>query len=199
MPTRTAVGTTAVVFGVVILIVVAGVLFFASQSNPNPITLSTQSTTSITSVETIVSTQSTTPGSATTSAASETCYQGSVPTNSSASGGQSYSRTVFNVTQEFDSWSWTSLSTFKVGSYTFVTTNPATTPGVTQLEPQLFFNVTNGQGQMQRTSVTNLGGWNGQVWPPDMSLEQTLFGGGTTIQWLFLCNSQDVFLEVTTQ
>jgi hypothetical protein len=91
------------------------------------------------------------------------------------------------------------LSTFKVGSYTFVTTNPATTPGVTQLEPQLFFNVTNSQGQMQTTSVTDLGGLNGQVWPPDMSLEQTLFAGNVTIQWLFLCNSQSVFLEVTTQ
>jgi hypothetical protein len=200
MPPRTAVGTMAIVFGIVIVILVAGVLFFANQSNPNPVTPSTQSTTSITSVKTIVSSQSTTPSSVTTSAASETCYQGSVPTNSSASGSQSaYSRTVFNVTQEFGSWSWNSLSAFSVGSYTFVTTNPATAPGVFQLEPQLFFNVTNSQGQVQRTSVTNLGGWNGQVWPPDMSLEQTLFGGNVTLQWLFLCNGQSVFLEVTTQ
>jgi len=125
-----------------------------------------------------------------------------MPTNSSASDSQSaYSRTVFNVTQEFDSWSWNSLSTFSVGSYKFVATSPATTPNSAQLEPQLYFNVTNSQGQMQETSVTRLGGLvNGQAPSLDIrSLEQTLFGGNVTIQWLFLCNSQSVFLEVTAQ
>jgi len=196
MPSRTAVGTMAIVLGVAIVIAAGAVFFLTSQIMP-----SNQPMNSITSVKTIiVSNQSTASSSATTSATSETCYQGSVPTNSSASGSQSaYSRTVFNVTQEFNSWSWTSLSTFKVGSYTFVTTNPATTPGVTMLEPQLFFNVTNSQGQTQTTSFTNLGGWNGQMWPPDMGLQATLFGGNVIIEWLFLCNSQSVFLEVTTQ
>jgi hypothetical protein len=200
MPSRTAVGTVAIVLGIVIVIAATGAIFYVNESATNPVQIHTLSTTSITSVRTIVSSQSATSSSAATSADSETCYQGSVPTNTSASGSQSaYSRTVFNVTQEFNSWSWMSLSTFKVGSYTFVTTNPATTQGVTTLEPQLFFNVTNSQGQMQTTSFTNLGGWNGQVWPPDMGLQAALFGGDATIQWLFLCNSQNVFLEVTTQ
>jgi len=47
--------------------------------------------------------------------------------------------------------------------------------------------------------VTDLGGFNGQVWPPDMSLEQTFFGGNVTIQWLFLCDSQSVLLDVRTK
>ena len=157
------------------------------------------------SIRTIISSQSTTgqptsSGSVTTSAASEACYQGALLTNSSASDALSTnSRTAFNVTQEFDSWSWASLSAFTVGSYTFTTTAPASSQNVIQLEPQLFINVTDGQGQMQKTSVTDLGGLNGQVWPPDMSLEQALFGGNVTIQWLFLCNGQSVFLDVTTQ
>jgi hypothetical protein len=193
MPRRTAIGRLAIVLGAVIVVAAIGVLFFTNQANPGvPVTTFTVSTQS--------EGQSTASGSVTASASSEACYEGVLPTNSSASGAQpTYSRTAFNVTQEFNSWGWTSLSTFKVGSYTFATTNPATTPGVTQLEPQLFFKVTNSQGQAQTTSVTNLGGWNGQVWPPDMSLEQTLFGGNVTIQWLFLCDSPSVLLEVTTQ
>ena len=142
---------------------------------------------------------SVTPASSSTSTVSDECYSGALPTNSSASANQStFSRTVFNVTQEFNSWSWTSLSTFKVGSYTFVTTNPGATPGVTQLEPQLFFSVTSSQGQVQKTSFTNLGSWDGQIWPPDMGLQATLFGGNVTIQWLFACDSHSVYLEVTT-
>lgn len=204
MPPRTAaVGTMAIAVGIVVASAIGGFLFLANQPNPSPITSSTQSTTVatsvITSVTSLVSSASTESGSA-TSSTFPACYQGALPTNTSASAGQSaFSRTVFNVTQEFDSWSWTSLSSFKVGPYTFVTTNPATAPGVTQLEPQLFFNATNSQGQVQRTSFTNLGGWNGQVWPPDMGLQATLFGGSVTIQWLFLCNGRSVFLEVTTQ
>lgn len=138
--------------------------------------------------------------SSATSSTSQTCYGGALPANTSASAGRpAYSRTVFNVTREFDSWSWTPLSTFEVGSYTFVTTNPATAQGVFQLEPQLFINATDSQGQMQRASFTNLGGWNGQAWPPDMGIQATLFGGDVTIQWLFLCDSHSVLLEVTTQ
>jgi hypothetical protein len=208
MPPRTAVGTTAIVLGVVIVVAAIGVLFLANQANPGgppvPITVSTQSTTSGVSIRTIISSPSTTgqptsSGSVTTSAAL-VCYQGALPANSSASGAPStYSRTVFNVTQEFDSWSWTSLSTFTVGSYTFMASAPASSQNAIQLEPQLFVNVTDSQGQVQKTSVTDLGGIDGQVWPPDMSLEQTLFGGNVTIQWLFLCNSSSVFLEVTAQ
>jgi hypothetical protein len=193
-----AIGTTAVALVTVAMVVAgaASALFIMGQSGTNP---------------TVVITVTTSPpkpatqgsGTATASVASETCYGGTLPTNSSSAVARAYSRTVFNITEEFDSWSWTSLSTFNVGSYSFVTTNPAAmppTPGTTtsQLEPQLFFNVTNSKGQTQRTSVTDLGGWNGQTWPPDMSLQQTLFGGDVTIQWLFQCNSQNVFLEVTT-
>lgn len=141
-----------------------------------------------------------TQSSSATGSTSQACYQGALPANASASAGQSaYSRTVFNVTQEFNSWSWAPLSTFKVGSYTFVATNPATAPGVVQLEPQLFINATDGQGQTQEASFTNLGGLNGRVWPPDMGLQAKLFGGDVTIQWLFLCDGHSVFLEVTTQ
>src|ERR1700719_1861430 len=152
MPPRPAVGTTAVGVGVLILVAVAGFLLLTIQSNPNPIA-STHSTTSITSVKTIVSSAPTGSSSAVVSATSQACYQGALPTNSSASGGQpADSRTVFNITQEFNSWNWTSLSAFKVGSYSFATTNPATSPGVFQLEPQLFFNVTSRQGLTQTTS-----------------------------------------------
>lgn len=142
---------------------------------------------------------SVTPASSGTSTVSDQCYSGALPANSSASATQStFSRTVLNVTQEFNSWTWTSLSTFKVGSYTFVTTNPGAAPGATQLEPQLFFSVTNSQGQTQKATFTNLGTWNGQAWPPDMGLQATLFGGNVTIQWLFACDNHSVYLEVTT-
>jgi uncharacterized protein (UPF0333 family) len=164
-------------------------------------------TETITQLSTMVVATSASPSLTATysSVATATCYGGTIPTNSSSSGAQNYNRTVFNITEEFDSWNWTSLSTFRVGSYTFVTTYLAAGPytvGNTsffQLEPQLFINVTNNQGQTQRTSVTNLGGWNGQTWPPGMSLQQTLFGGSVSIQWLFQCNSHNVFLVVTTQ
>jgi hypothetical protein len=32
-----------------------------------------------------------------------------------------------------------------------------------------------------------------------MSLEQTFFGGNVTLQWLFLCDGHNVFVEVVTQ
>ncbi len=185
-PWRKVIGTPAITLGLVALIAVAAVSI---------IVVADRFGTTSTTTQTNSSTETTTPA-----VTSEACYESTLPTNSSASGaGSPYSRAVFNITKEFDSWTWTPLSTFSVGSYSFVTANPATTSGVTQLEPQLFFNVTNSQGRVQTTSVTNLGGLNGQVWPPDMSLQQTLFGGNVTIQWLFQCNSQNVFLEITTQ
>ena len=166
------------------------VLVIASAGAGYYIGSSSERTTTSVSITTLTTTSTTNLHS---SAATAVCYGSTLPTNTSGSGTQ-INRIVFNVTQAFDSWNWQSLSAFTVGSYTFVTTSPAST-----LEPQLFFNVTNSQGQSQRTSFTNLGRWNGQVWPPDMGLQATLFGGNVTIQWLFLCNEHSVFLEVMTQ
>ena len=135
-------------------------------------------------------------GSITTSLASVECYPGALPTNSSSSSG---SRAVFNVTREFDSWNWGALSAFTVGSYKFSLLGSQNSQTVVYLEPQVFINVTSSQGQTQKTSFTNLGGWNGQVWPPDMGSQATLFGGQVNIQWLFLCDNHSVFLEVTSQ
>jgi hypothetical protein len=94
------------------------------------------------------------------------------------------------------------MSNFTVGSYSFVVTNPGASPnpGFVQLERQLFFNVTNSQGQMQRNAVTVLGSWDGQPWPPDgsPSLGFALFGGDVNLHFLFLCN-QAVLLEITEQ
>jgi len=199
MATRRAIGTTPIIIGMVaiILVAAAGFLITTGQSSHS-------SSPNQTTASTIVVTSSASPSFTATSslATTATCYGGKLPTNSSSSGTQT-NRIVFNVTAAFDSWDWTSLSTFRVGSYTFVTKNPAAAPstaGTTTfyLEPQLFFNVTNTQGQTQETSFTNFGGFNGQVWPPDMGLQATLFGGNVTIQWLFLCDNHSVFLEVTT-
>ncbi len=202
MPRRTAIGISAVVLIAIIVAAGVGILVMAAQTGTHSST--TQSTTTSSTGTPVSTTIVTAPPSSlssttTNTTSTATCYAGTLPVNGSSSAAQAYSRTVFNVTKDYNSWSWTSLSTFEVGSYTFVTTNPATTPGVFQLEPQLFFNVTNSQGQTQKASFTNLGGWNGQVWPPDMGLQAILFTGNVTIQWLFQCNSQNVFLEVTTQ
>jgi len=201
MPTRTAVATVAIILGIVIVAAVAGMLFFAGQSNSIHIASSTQSATSVTSVSTIISSPPSASTVATNSTTSELCYQGVIPANSSISDGQSsYYRATFNVTQKFDSWNWKSLSTFAVGPYKFDLVGSQNSQTIIYLEPQIFINVTNSQGQMQRMDSTNLGGWNGSVWPPDMSGgPNVLFGGNVTIQWLFPCNSQSVFLEVTTQ
>ena len=143
---------------------------------------------------------SVTPASSGTSTVSDQCYSGALPTNSSASATQStFSRTVLNVTQEFNSWNWTPLPTFVVGSYTFNLVGSQNSQTTIYLEPQVFINVTNSQGQTERMDMTNLGNWNGQGWPPDLSGgPNVLFGGNVTIQWLFPCNNHDVYLEVTT-
>jgi len=196
---RRAIGTTPIVIGVVaiILVAAAGILITTDLSShsspPNQTTASTI----------VVTSSASSSFTATSSlAATATCYGGTLPTNSSSTGTQT-NRIVFNVTKAYDYWNWASPSTFRVGSYSVVTTNPAaapSTPGTSTfyLEPQLFFNVTNNQGQTQETGFTNLGSFNGQVWPPDMGFQATLFGGNVTIQWLFLCDNHSVFLEVTT-
>ena len=196
---RRAMGTTSIIIGMVavILVAAAGILITSDQSSHT-------SSPNQTTVSTIIVTKSPSPSITTTSSTANaaTCYGGTLPTNSSGSVTQT-SRIVFNVTRAFDSWNWTSLSTFRVGTYSFITTNPAEEPSMAgtttfYLEPQLFFNVTNNQGQTQNTGFANLGSFNGQVWPPDMGLQATLFGGNVTIQWLFLCDNHSVFLEVTT-
>jgi len=144
---------------------------------------------------------SVTPASG-TSTVSDQCYSGALPTNGSASSGtqSTFSRTVWNVTQEFNSWNWMPLATFMVGSYTFNLAGSQNSQTTTYLEPQVFINVTNSQGQTERMDMTNLGNWNGQGWPPDLSGgPNVLFGGNVTIQWLFPCNNHGVYLEVTTQ
>lgn len=162
----------------------------------------TCSTASTTSVSTILVTTSSPPPSNTTSTttATTTCYGGALPTNSSSSAAQPSSRVVFNVTQAFDSWNWKSLSTFTVGSYKFDLVGSQNSQTTVYLEPQVFINVTNSQGQTQRMDMTNLGNLNGYTWPPDLSGgPNVLFGGSVVVQWLFPCNGHDVFFEVTTQ
>jgi len=189
-----AIGTTPIIIGIVAVIAVAavGVLITLDQSSrtsaPNQTTMST-----------IVVTASASPSYTTTysSATTATCYGATLPVNSSSSAAQT-TRIVFNVTRAYDSWNWKSLSTFTVGSYGFDLVGSQNSQGTTYLEPQVFINVTNDQGQTQKTGFTNLGSFNGQVWPPDMGLQATLFGGNVTIQWLFLCDNHSVFLEVTT-
>ena len=190
-----AIRTTPIIVGVVAVIVVAaaGILVATDQSShtPSP-NLTSVSTTAVTKSESRSFTMTS------SSAITATCYGGILPTNSSNSAAQ-INRLVFNVTQAFDSWNWKSLSTFTVGSYRFDLVGSQNSQGTTYLEPQVFFNVTNDQGQIQEASFTNLGSWNGQVWPPDMGLQATLFGGNVTFQWFFVCDSHSVFLEVITQ
>jgi hypothetical protein len=129
-----------------------------------------------------------------------TCYAGTLPTNSSGSTTQPRGVVVFNVTQAFDSWNWTPLSTFTVGPYKFDLVGSQNSQSAFYLEPQVFMNVTNSQGQAQVMDMTVLGNFNGHTWPPDLSGgPNVLFGGNVTIQWLFPCNSHNVFLEVATQ
>jgi hypothetical protein len=133
------------------------------------------------------------------SATAAACYGGTLPTNSSSLTTQT-NRIVINVTQAFDSWNWKSLSTFTVGSYKFDLVGSQNSETTIYLEPQVFINVTDKQGKTQRTDMANLGSLNGNVWPPDLSGgPNALFGGHVTIQWLFPCNTHDVFLKVTTQ
>ena len=163
----------------VVLVAASGVLILESNAGQSSVPASTSDKT--------------------TSLPSEECYQGTVPANSSAP--SSGSITVFNITQRFDAWSWPYKSNFSVGSYSFVVTNPGANlvPGYAQLEPQLFFGVTNSQGQTQTDQITDLGNWNGHSRPPDMSLSQSFFGGDLTLQWLFPCSNQDVYLEITAR
>jgi hypothetical protein len=125
------------------------------------------------------------------------CYSGTIPSNSTS---QSETYSVFNVTSQFNNWNWESLSTFTVGSYTFDLVGSQNSQTAVYLEPQVFISVTNSQGQTQRTSVTNLGGWNGQTWPPDLSPQNqvSLFNGKFSLLFLFTCN-QDVILTARAE
>ncbi len=136
-------------------------------------------------------TTTTTTNSTTQTATAIVCYGGNLPANNTS---PAPSRTTFNVTREFDSWVWSPLSSFEVGSYSFQVSVPQSS-----LEPELFITVNNNLGMAEMFTVTNLGNWNGQSWPPDLlGYNQTLFGGAVTIQFLFPCGNQDVYLEVTT-
>jgi hypothetical protein len=198
----TATNTTIGVL-VIVVIAVAGVVFVSTRASS-----SSEGSTGLTSgpsVTTIISTMgSASTGSSNSVTTSETtaqCDNGSLPTNSSSSSQrQVLSREVFNVTEEFSSWNWGSLSNFTVGSYEVDLVGSQNTNTSIYLEPEVLINVTNSQGQTQPTDMTNLGNFNGDTWPPDVSGgPNVLFGGNVTIQWLFPCNGQTVFLVVTAQ
>ena len=191
MPQRAAaIGSATIVIGIVVVIIVAGIgVLVTAQSSHRPSSTGTSVSTIIVS-EQGSAPEATTPSSATTA----TCNGGTLPTNSS-----SPPRVVLNVTQAFDSWNWTSPSTFALGSYQFSIIGSQNSQTKIYLEPQVFINVTNGQGQTQPTDMTDLGSFNGDIWPPDLSGgPNVLFGGNVTIQWLFPCSSHEVFFEVTT-
>ncbi len=187
MPQRAAIGTATIVLGIVAVIIVAaiGILATAQSSRTSSLTGTSVSTV-------VVSTSAFPSGTTSWSATTATCYGSALPINSS-------SRDVFNVTQPFDSWNWKSLSTFTVGSYKFDLVGSQDSQTTVYLEPQVFINVTNSQGQTQRMTMTDFPILNGDTWPPDLSNSpKVLFGGNVVIQWLFPCNSHDVFLEVIT-
>ena len=198
----TATNTTIGVL-VIVVIAVTGVVFVSTGASS-----SSEGSTGLTSgpsVTTIISTMGNastgSSNSVTTSETTAQCDNGSLPTNSSSSSqGQVLSREVFNVTEEFDSWNWSSSSNFTVGPYKVDLVGSQNTNTSIYLEPEVLINVTNSQGQTQPTDMTNLGNFNGDIWPPDLSGgPNVLFGGNVTIQWLFPCNGQTVFLVVTAQ
>lgn len=202
---RRAVSATSALVAAIVVVAAVGVLLMTEQSNAGdspPAGGSAPSAPNSVSTIIINSTSFPSSGSSTRGSSSTTseCYGGPLPANGSSS---SYTTTVFNVTRLWDSWSWPYISSFTVGSYLFNVTNPGANPSANhfQLEPQLLFNVTNGQGRIQYTGFTVLGSWDSQPWPPDISpLSQvTLFGGQVTLQLLFLCNGRGVLLEVWTQ
>jgi hypothetical protein len=162
------------------MLAIAGVVLFASYGHSGA------------SVRAVVSRQSSASSipSATASSNISQCYQGVLPSNST-------STIIFNDTQEWNSGSW-APSTFKIGTFNFMTNRPQSSSARTYLWPEMFINDTNSRGQVQSVEVTNFGSFHGQSWPPDMSLEQSFFGGNATVQWFFLCDGHSVFLAATT-
>jgi hypothetical protein len=193
---RRAVGAIAIVVVVVIAVAAVGVLFVTNQPSPN-------TSASLTAVSTVVVvSQSSSPTTTSSASTTSECYQEPLPSNTSESGGQSVYRTVFNITQQYNSFSWALAWDFAVGPYAFSVSNPgaASNPGVVQLEPQLFINVTNSQIQVQKIDLTSMPpALGGNTYPDRTDSEITFFGGNATIQWLFPCNSQSAFWEVTTK
>jgi hypothetical protein len=125
-------------------------------------------------------------------AQTSTCYSGQLPSNSSST---TKTVSVFNVSAQFNSWQWNGTS-FVVGVYTVTAVAHSNTPRLSYLWPQVFLVVSNGQTS-QNASFTNLGAWNGQVWPPDFpQAPSSLFNGSVNLQWLFTCDMK-VFVEVS--
>jgi hypothetical protein len=171
------------------LVIVGAVIFAVYGLTSTTGVASKSSTRAITSVTTIVSSQSSIGTLSGQSSTTRQCYQGALPINST-------STIILNDTREWFSVSGSYLPpAFKVGAYGF-TINPSESNATI---PQFFINVTNSQGQTQSIEVTNLGSWDGQSWPPDMPLNETFFGGNATLQWLFLCDGHNVFIVAATR
>jgi hypothetical protein len=197
MAKRKAVAINTIAILIIVVVAIVAVAFISNGGASSSVG-SSKSLTSAPSVTTITSTEGSASTSSSNSVTTQECDNGSLPTNSSSSSdGQLLTRMVFNVTQAFDSWNWSSLSTFTVGSYKFELVGSQNTQTKIYLEPEVLINVTNSQGQTQPTDMTDLGSFNGNTWPPELSGGPSiLFSGSVTIQWLFPCNSQDVFLEI---
>ena len=144
-------------------------------------------------------TSSNTSGSVSTFASiesvSSTCYSSSLPTNQTISA-SAQQVLVFNVTTYFDNGYWVSFlgNPIHIGSYTFLAYSPNSTSTSFQLEPQLFINVTSGvlSSTVQRAAWTNLGGLGNS----HLSNIETVFDGNVSMQFLFSCQSQNVYFEI---
>jgi hypothetical protein len=155
-----------------------------------------------TSRTTIVTSNSS--GSSIQSTHSTLCYSSTLPGNETITNdGHTAQTLVFKVTTYFDEGDWVSFlgSPIQFADYNFVAYSPNSTSTYFQLEPQLFINVSQSGTKInaqQRASWTDLGGFGGSNWPPDLSPSstQTLFNGNVTIQFLFPCNTRGVLFEI---
>jgi hypothetical protein len=119
-------------------------------------------------------------------------YSGQPLTNSSS---PAKSVSVYDVTARFYFWQW-NATRFSIGGYQINAIDNSSTGNMVYLEPRVSLDVSNGQ-KTEVASYSNLGGLNGQSWPPDFPQGQvTLFNGSVAIQWFFTCDMR-VFLEVS--
>ena len=140
---------------------------------------------------------------------SEGCFSGALPKNSTSLATQTTAETqtvLFNVTSEFKAGNWVSILgvPLSVLSYNFFAYSPNSSSTYVQLEPQLFINVTNSQGNSaisQTASWTNLGSFEATQqnnWPPSLSPSQyqSLFNGNVMMRFFFTCGNQNVYFEI---
>ena len=181
-------GVSALIVIVIILIVGFGI-YLANTFN------STSTTASYVS----------SPGSSSTGfsqMASTSCYSSTLPSNETVTtDGHSEQTLVFNVTTNFDEGDWVSFlgNPIHFASYNFLAFSPNSTSTYIQLEPQLFVNVSESGTQVntQRAAWTDLGGFNGSNWPPDLSPSSTqVLFGNVMMRFLFPCNTRGVMFEI---